>query len=580
MSAITRCRGSIVTLYIPIALVTAASLASCLPVRFEDSGNETQANFVPTDMRGKETTTYKSPNGVTERCIISRNFPGVDYDKDDPKDEERLCNLDFYKTKQDAQPPEAVALCPKMSSTFPGIEVYELGTSDKKTYEEQLCRNQNNRPTKRIAKYKQSISCSYTGSILGYYHLSRILGGAANVPTAVIRTMDRKMHAPIADRGARWSTGLNQQLWNQVKRLDATSDFAANYMTPDKTQVFGALSDNPSNEVRYAEVNANSSDPAAAKARFLATPAVTRLLNAAAAASFVPRDFAKAAPVLQQMRDMGDLILMDYLFQQQDRFGNIHNKFYWYWLDAEGRLQRRSIKLGSNDEPDRSSKPDPGAVEVKRLLLKDNDCGSRAGHPKAFTAADLGRVRHMHPRTYRGIRYLAQQWSSGEGRRFFEQEALLNTPDVFGNEGIADFGRRIVAASDLLTKNCKAGTLRLDLDIRDHVKGTAAPSCDISLATTEDAPPRPSPAPFVPTPVSIKVTATTIIKKEPVSGGGAAPKCNLQPGDVVVAEVAPADEAGHLVLTRIITPTAERCSNEFWQSEGDFFLFRGHIAMP
>lgn len=76
------------------------------------------------------------------------------------------------------------------------------------------------------------------------------------------------------------------------------------------------------------------------------------------------------------------------------------------------------------------------------------------------------------------------------------------------------------------------------------------------------------------------MTATTIIKKEPVSGGGAAPKCNLQPGDVVVAEVAPADEAGHLVLTRIITPTAERCSNEFWQSEGDFFLFRGHIALP
>lgn len=184
----------------------------------------------------------------------------------------------------------------------------------------------------------------------------------------------------------RWSSGLNGQLWQQVLRLDRSSAFNPNYTTPDRKQVYGALSDNPSNEVRYAEINSNSADGDVSKSRFFATQPVRNITNSAGAGAIVGREFAWAAPVLMQKQDMADLVLMDFIFQQQDRFGNIHAKFYWYWLNDSGALQRRRIRLGAGDQPNLSDKPNPNAVVVKRLLLKDNDCGSRAGNPKAFTS--------------------------------------------------------------------------------------------------------------------------------------------------------------------------------------------------
>ena len=51
---------------------------------------------------------------------------------------------------------------------------------------------------KTEAKYKLSTSCSYTPSLLAYYHLSRVLGNIVNVPVAVVRTLDLDRHKAVA----------------------------------------------------------------------------------------------------------------------------------------------------------------------------------------------------------------------------------------------------------------------------------------------------------------------------------------------------------------------------------------------
>ncbi len=557
-----------------------SSLAGCLPLNKQEEVSQLEANFQLQTPRGRETKFFTSPSGQKEICVLPKPFPGVKYDDGDSSGEEELCAADFYKVPGDNRLGTAVALCPKMSSTFPGVELYDLNKLDKAKYETSLCKNQDNRPTDRIAKFKQSVSCSYSGSILGYYHLSRILGGAGMVPNAVVRTMDRRAHLKIAERGAAWSTGLNATLWNQVKNMDSTSNFNDNYTTADNTQIFGALSDNPSNEVRYAEINANSQDGGVAKARFLQTAPVKNVTNPASAAKIVARDFAKAAPVLQQMRDMGELILMDYIFQQQDRFGNIHSKFYWFWLNEAGKIERDKIKLDDSERPILSNKPNPNAVVVKKLLLKDNDCGSRAGNPKAFTISELSLVRHMHPRTYKGIRYLAKQWQAGIAKPYFEREALLNTPDALGREGIAEFGKRVIAASDQLTANCKNGKLLLDLDITSHIKNSPAASCD-SILEAQDSPnvEEPKNPAKPPEEAKIEIIGTTFIKTKLMDSSqlGDGEKCLVRKGLVLSGFWENAGK-GHIKLDMKSFPK-DLCPESFSSATKTFFLFEQHIKI-
>jgi hypothetical protein len=400
------------------------------------------------------------------------------------------------------------------------------------------------------------------------------------VPNAVVRTMDRREHFKIAERGAAWSSGLNGTLWNQIKSMDSTSNFNDNYTTADNSQIFGALSANPSHEVRYAEINANSQDGGVAKAKFLQTAPVRNVTNPASAGSIVARDFAKAAPILQQMRDMGDLMLMDYIFQQQDRFGNIHSKFYWFWLNEAGKIERDKIKLDENENPVLSNKPNPNAVVVKKLLLKDNDCGSRSGNPKAFTLAELSLVRHMHTRTYKGIRYLAKQWQSGIAKPYFEKEALLNTPDIFGQEGIAEFGKRVLAASDQLTANCKSGKLLLDLDITAHLKNSPAMNCEAMLEP-QDSPntEEPKNPPKPPEVARIEIMGTTYLKKklDDSSQLGEADKCLLSPGAVIQGFWESAGR-GHIKV-EIPNFPKDLCPAGFSDTTKTYFLFEQHIKI-
>ena len=186
--------NSLKTIFL-IAL-TGSLTTNCMQKKTQNE-NDSETNALFSAVNGREIVRYGN-----EICKKTKSYPGIKYDKDDPDNENELCSINFYKnTADDGKPGVAAALCPKMSSTFPGVEIYELENRDKAKYEENDCRSQDNRPTKRIAKFKQSVSCAYTGSILGYYHLSRILGGSGLVPTSVVRTMGTDLHTKFAKKG-------------------------------------------------------------------------------------------------------------------------------------------------------------------------------------------------------------------------------------------------------------------------------------------------------------------------------------------------------------------------------------------
>ncbi|MCB0394051.1 MAG: hypothetical protein KDD25_05800, partial [Bdellovibrionales bacterium] len=149
--------------------------------------------------RGQQTWTFTSPSNVQEHCYATKSFPGFTMSENqrakDFKDESRLCQIDFYQAGA-----LNTAVCPKLSSTNPGVEVFEMEGEDKfDTFQNTQCALKDGPDRDKIAKFKSSVSCSNTSSIIGYYHLSRIIDTNSKVPVSVIRTMDLTFHLKLRD---------------------------------------------------------------------------------------------------------------------------------------------------------------------------------------------------------------------------------------------------------------------------------------------------------------------------------------------------------------------------------------------
>jgi hypothetical protein len=144
------------------------------------------ATLTPHLQRGEKIIEHAVPGRNAEVCIVPKHFTEADYADKDAKSEEELCDIDVNIN---------AAVCPKLNSTNPGLDIYSIPqglTSNK--IEAANCKIAD---AKKIAKYKLSTSCSYTPAILGYYHVSRILGRIANVPPSVLRTFDLQKHIAL-----------------------------------------------------------------------------------------------------------------------------------------------------------------------------------------------------------------------------------------------------------------------------------------------------------------------------------------------------------------------------------------------
>ena len=144
------------------------------------------ATLAPHLQRGVKLVQLPVPGRNAEVCVVPKHLVDAGYSDEDAKTEAQLCDIDVNSNS---------AVCPKLNSTNPGLDMYSLPQgSTPQQVQASRCKISG---LKKIAKYKLSTSCSYTPSILGYYHLSRALGGIANVPPSVLRTFDLKNHIAL-----------------------------------------------------------------------------------------------------------------------------------------------------------------------------------------------------------------------------------------------------------------------------------------------------------------------------------------------------------------------------------------------
>src|SRR5438094_2048864 len=209
--------------------------------------------------RQREVTEHTAPNGTVELATRPATFPGHPeiYSKKDVEKEKELAEIDFYNGKTNDG--LDIVLIPKTYSTSPGLNIHAIklpiGVS-RLSYATAHATKAQPSGDKVIAKYKQSIPTHFTYSpaILGYYHLSRFLGGG-HVEPAIVRTMDVDAHKPLADLGKAKAIGSNnRKQWTELRALDESHNNPKLY-TDDGKQLCGALQANPTGEESYPHLS-------------------------------------------------------------------------------------------------------------------------------------------------------------------------------------------------------------------------------------------------------------------------------------------------------------------------------------
>ena len=444
-----------------------------------------------------ETTTFASPNGVVERCVRIAPMPGADYSKGDQKDEAEYCAIDLYAPD--------VAVCPKTWSTSPGMIVYDISegpyANDRRGFERAACaegKSAKDLAEDDIAKFKPTVNArgtsgTFSASSLLYYHVSRYFEADVGVPVSVWRSMDRATHLSevarpgLALSGHSHSSGMNHAGWRVLVDADENPGSYSptdDLFTADRSAIYGVLLKSPGS--RYgSEVNGTrkSGWGKGQNLDFQETAPFLALRSPKPLAGAIAEGVAQAVRDPQIRRDMGadvdprqvvywmtdvaNIVLLDYIFSQQDRIGNIDYRLYWMWVE-DGEVKDKRAEHHQKAEP----APDPNAIRVKRTRLNDNDAGGRVQYANfAKTTQMLEKLRHFPATTYRKLMALnADLQASGPLHAYLR--------DSFGlsDREFAQIVNNTALAAGILSERCARGDLAFDLEPEEFfLTGTVAP---------------------------------------------------------------------------------------------------------
>ena len=416
--------------------------------------------------RGAGKVTFKVPGGrPDEICVLPKHLPfgkyrGKDGEKD-IADEKKLAGYDFYKAG--AAESGVVAVSPKRTSTSAAVDVYEIpaGTTKPENTTASYCLGLE-KTGKVVAKFKQTDNehtTTCTAAILGYYHVSRVLGDICEIKPAVLRTMDIEQHKHVvrlsAEMGVHGLVGLSWGLFNKYYADPLGSQVARTLFTSDFTQIYGALLENTTGEENYAEWLSVGSDLGSARA-------FRHMADARTAEAIVgSRAFTQSnVQTLVAMRDMSEMILLDYLLGQSDRLtgGNISDYSFAYYMDGGKVKATKASKVSEI----------PAAVArvlVKKLTIKDTDAGllnTNVFEKRGY----LSQISHMHPGTFDRLQTFAQKWHDDPTvKEFFHRECTFNSSQV------AHFEKSLLTAASALQSRKASGKLHLDLDLDEYFQG-------------------------------------------------------------------------------------------------------------
>ncbi len=443
--------------------------------------------------RADSTRTHLLPDGPTETCQLLVPFPfrppdaeagaRTWYRDEDTAAIDRLCAIDLHADESNVA--TAVGVCPKIHGTLPGLEIYDLTTAGagKRLFEATRCKIPGrqggsagkSRRAVKLAKFKTAVFGSENESVLFYFHFSRLLGNLAHVQPATFRTVARSHYQRWTADAITRLTGRSQPAyspldgWEILQRLLSPRTrprprivWARKRILADDERVQGAIMENPRGERERNALCLRGSGR-------LGQPKMFRefaFFRLVASRRPVPGDVN--LQTLACARDFTDMVILDHVFNQIDRMGNVHQKTYHHYLDDRGHLAWKG-------------KPAPGAVPLVRLVLKDNDDGLKWKVRGAIVASRLlDDIRHLDPTVYRRMQWLASVMSDPATA---PQVKAWFRDSVHVTDASYDRVReRFLEVAAHFRKLHDAGILQLDLDLEAALRAAAA-QAQVSAST-------------------------------------------------------------------------------------------------
>jgi hypothetical protein len=403
---------------------------------------------------------YISPNGIKEQCVILSQIPNGVYSDNDHKTEKFYCSLNIYSN---------TGLCPKTWSTSPGTILYPLENSSYSSssnssiasFEKTACHNQRKIAIKSVVfkstmNMKDTSGTFSTASLL-YYHFSRYFNTQIKVPVAVYRSFDKNEHNQRVSKVGVSNThkGLIKHAWKDMLKVESNPSLykpVSELFTQDKKQIYGILI--RSTGKRYNPIingtrqsgwgNGQSHD-------FQETPAFLALRSSKPLKQSIKEGITKARLVPKMskamrnvsqpqvafwMLDIIEITLLDYIFSQQDRIGNID-----YTITSKN------------------------GVKIKQTHLNDNDAAGRMAYANyTKKTAMLEKINHYKASTYKKLIALDKDFQA-KGSLY---QYLSNT---FGlsKKQINMIVKNTKMATKIIQDKCLSGKLIFDLEPDEYL---------------------------------------------------------------------------------------------------------------
>jgi len=416
------------------------------------------------------TVEFSSPRGIKEQCIALTHMPGGIYTDQDRHIEKKYCSMDIYSN---------TGLCPKTWSTSPGTMFYPLAGSKYKSiaqFENSVCKNQKHIPIKSIAfkntMNEQSTSGTFSTASLLYYHFSRYFNTQIQVPVAVYRSIDENEHRHrVSQRGLNNTHGnsMIHNAWKVMLHIESSpsSYYPVNEVfTRDKKQIYGVLLRSTGKRYNAVVNGTRQSGWGEGQNRdFEETPAFWALRSQKPLVHAVTDGMNKARnnhtmskamghkltkeQVVFWMQDLTEITLMDYIFSQQDRIGNIDYTKTWV-SENSGMLQRSKKHTFSGKK----------ALQIKQTHLNDNDAGGRYSYANfSKKTGMLEKTHHYNVNTYLQLMKLHKDFSQ-QGKLYQYLDRTF---------GLSKKQRDMIVkntkmAAEIIQSHCHSGQLIFDLE--------------------------------------------------------------------------------------------------------------------
>src|SRR5881394_3868188 len=417
--------------------------------------------FTPPDVKLKE----KEPLSTSNDWFTKHDKNKID----------ELGNLDFYALSG----PENVGVVPKLHNTSAGIEIYQLPpTLTKETFEKTegpyrsgvTKKYSNKRSAEKIAKFK--VGTIAQSGLAGFW-VSRLLGHLVEVPPVTYRTMDIQEFEKVGEQARTTGHPDCTQAWADLRAM-AKSGNPRIVLSGGKL-VYGALAQNPRGE--------NSSPEDYWTVGAIRGHSFYKVLSSrATVASILNLNDAKSLQDLALAQDMTRGVILDSIFRQVDRLGNISVAVLQHYVTTEGQV-KWDDKVSDKDKAEAVSP----LLALKRIMYKDNDDGMQWGTSSITVSPILNETHHVDQTIYNRLQWLAGLMQDSEpGSDAKIKDYFVNVVHISG-DNYDKLKASLIKQAASLKSRVDSKDVLVDLDFEGTMKRLYAKEVEAAQAAKNAA---------------------------------------------------------------------------------------------